>query len=74
MRLNTGRIKLHSAMKTLAYRWDDTKPGWNDPVCREFEEQYYLPLEQQVAATLRAIDRMAQVLEQVHRDLEEPPV
>lgn len=72
MKLSTGRIKLHSAMKVLAHRWDDTKPGWNDPVCQEFEEQYVLPLDQQVASTLRAIDRLSQVLEQLHHDLEEP--
>lgn len=71
MKLSTGRIKLHTSMKTLRTRWDTIKPGWNDPVCKDFEETVVEPLGQQVATTIRAIDRLAQVLEQVQHDLSE---
>lgn len=71
MKLSTGRIKLNSAMKALALRWEQTQPGWNDPVCHEFEETYYEPLAEQVGATLRAIDRLAEVIEKVYFELEE---
>jgi len=69
VKLSTGRIKLHSAMKTLKARWETTQTDWNDAVSREFEENTFVPLEQQVAATLRAIDRLAQAIEQLHAQL-----
>jgi uncharacterized protein YukE len=69
MKLSTGRIKLNSTMKTLKARWEDIKPGWNDAVCKDFEEQYLAPLEQQVAATVRATDRLSQSLEDAQRQL-----
>jgi hypothetical protein len=70
MKLTTGRIKLNSAMKTLAQDWEDTKPGWNDPVCQKFEEDYMEPLAEQVKTTLRAIDRLSEVVEKVYQALE----
>lgn len=69
MKLSTGRIKLHSAMKTLKSRWETIKPGWHDPVSQDIDEKLFVPLEQQVATTLRAIDRLAQVLDQAQHDL-----
>jgi hypothetical protein len=69
MKLSTGRIKLNSTMKTLKAHWEAIKPGWNDPVCQDFEEHYLIPLEQQVAATVRATDRLAQSLEEAQRQL-----
>lgn len=69
MKLSTGRIKLHSTMKTLHLHWERIKPGWNDAVCKEFEENCLEPLGQEVAATLRGIDRLAQVLEKVEQEL-----
>jgi hypothetical protein len=69
MKLSTGRIKLNSAMKTLKARWEAIKPGWNDPVCQDFEEHFVDPLAQQVAATVRATDRLAQSLEEAQRQL-----
>jgi hypothetical protein len=69
MKLSTGRIKLNTAIKTLKARWEEIKPGWNDPVCQDFEEHYVDPLALQVAATIRATDRLAQSLEDVQRQL-----
>jgi hypothetical protein len=69
MKLSTGRIKLNSTIKTLKTHWEATKPGWNDPVCQDFEEHYLVPLEQQVSATVRATDRLAQILDDAHKQL-----
>ncbi|MBY0524667.1 MAG: hypothetical protein K2R98_14785 [Gemmataceae bacterium] len=69
MKLSTGRIKLHSTMKTLHLHWQTIKPGWNDPVCQEFEENTLVPLAQEVASTLRAIDRLAQVFDKAQQEL-----
>jgi hypothetical protein len=67
MKLSTGRIKINSTMKTLKAHWEATKPGWNDPVCQDFEEHFLVPLEQQAAATVRATDRLAQSLDEAQQ-------
>ncbi len=70
MRLSTGRIQLNASLKALLLRWEETKPGWNDPVCQSLEEEFVEPLGQHVAATVRAIDRLAQMVDRVYRELE----
>jgi hypothetical protein len=55
-------------MKTLVVRWEETKESWNDPVSRDFEANFWAPLESQVPLTLRAIDRLDQVLLRVKQD------
>jgi len=70
MKLSTGRIKLNSALKELARHWEDTTEVWTDAVRRDFEANYYAPLTEQVGATLRAIDRLAEVIEKVYQELQ----
>jgi hypothetical protein len=60
--------KVHLAMKVLKERWDDTKAKWHDPVSKVFEEQHLGPLEDQIVATLRAIDRLGHNLRDARRD------
>ena len=60
--LNAGKAKLAFALKTLLLHWDETKAGWNDPVCKVFEQQYLEPLEPKVAVALRGIERLNQIL------------
>jgi len=60
--LSTGRTKLDGAMKTLRLRWQEVQEAWNDPVRHDFEEHYWAPVEPAIAATLRAIDRLDQIL------------
>jgi hypothetical protein len=66
--LDTGRYQLYSCWKTLQERWEHTDRYWRDPVRQQFEEQYWLPLEPAVLATLTAIDRLAQVLVQARNE------
>ncbi len=68
MSLSTGRDKLHSSMKTLRQRWDETRSLWDDLVSQELEETFWAPLESQVPAALRAIDQLDQVLRKVRND------
>jgi hypothetical protein len=70
MKLSTGRIKLNSAMKTLAVHWEKTQAQWRDPVSERFHEEYYEPLAEQVHTTLRAIDRLGEVIERVYQELQ----
>lgn len=68
MALSTGRSKLHDAHKTLRAHWEAVEGVWKDSVRRDFEDNYWKPLEPEIHATLRGIDRLAQVLQQVHND------
>ncbi len=62
MSLDTGSSKVNLAMKGLRFRWEETKGHWKDSVSRDFETNYWISLENQVLATLRVIDRLAQAM------------
>jgi hypothetical protein len=68
MSLSTGSSKLNRALKDLRLRWDETKAQWNDPVSQAFEDNQTAPLEMQILATLRAIDRLARIIDQVRQE------
>jgi hypothetical protein len=68
--LDTGWTDLNAALKTLRERWEDLKPQWDDVVRRDFEEHFWVPLENQVRAALRGIERLAPVLLKVQKDCE----
>ncbi|MBS1252572.1 MAG: hypothetical protein MAG451_01613 [Anaerolineales bacterium] len=42
---------------------------WNDPVRRRFEKEYWMPLERQVQATQREMERLARVISQARRSV-----
>ena len=68
MSLSAGSSKLNLALKDLRLRWEETKTRWKDPVSEAFEENHWRPLEMQVQATLRAIDRLGQELGWARQD------
>jgi hypothetical protein len=68
MSLSTGSGKLNLALKALRVHWEETKATWNDPVSQAFDESHWTPLEMQVLAALRAIDRLARELDQAKKE------
>jgi hypothetical protein len=68
MNLNIGWTELNSSMKTLRVCWDETKAHWDDTVQEDFEKNFWDPLDQQVRATLRGIERLAPSLIKLRRD------
>ncbi len=70
MSLQDGRGRLYSALETLRAHWDQTEPHWRDTMKAQFVEQILLPLQEQTAAALQAIDRMDVILHQMRRDCE----
>ena len=62
MNLSAGWTELNGALKSMRQQWEDVKAHWNDGVAHSFEEDRWTPLEDQVVATLRAIDRLAPLL------------
>lgn len=69
--LDTGRARLYTAHKTLREKWETAKLHWQDSVRKDFEEHQLDPLEPRLAHLLTAIDRLAQVLNQVNNDCRE---
>lgn len=65
--LNDTAAELRDAWQRLGQLWDDVKTAWNDPVRWDFERQYWTPLESQVQATQRELERLAQVIAQAQR-------
>lgn len=68
MNLNSGWTELNAALKTLREHWEEVQRAWDDAVRRDFEEKHYRPLEAQVLATLRAMDRLAPILRRAQRE------
>ena len=70
MKIDAGRGKLFDAHKTIRHRWDAVADTWNDPVRVEFEATVWKPLDDLTAESLRAIDRLASILNQCRRACE----
>ncbi len=68
MSLSSGAGKLHLALKDLRQHWEEAQAHWSDPVSQAFDENHYRPLEGQLLATLRALDRLAQILDQARKE------
>jgi hypothetical protein len=66
--LNTGWTELNTALKTLREQWEEVKLHWQDAVSQEFEENFCNPLEDQVRATLRGIERLSPALVQMQNE------
>ncbi len=68
MSLSAGSGKLNHSLKELRRRWEETKAHWNDSVSQSFEDNHVAPLEMQLLATLREMDRLGQAIDQARRD------
>ena len=68
MSLTTTSISLADGLKTADRLWEDARAGWDDPVSRAFESNYWLPLKTQVEATLSALDRLAPILARAQQE------
>jgi hypothetical protein len=68
MSLTTASISLADGLKTTGTLWEEARSGWDDPVSRDFENNYWLPLKNQVEATLSALDRLAPILARALHD------
>jgi hypothetical protein len=67
MKVDAGRGKLYDAQKVLRHRWDEVSEKWTDHIRDEFKEKVWEPLDQYTSEGLRAIDRLAQILNECRR-------
>ncbi|HEV3119968.1 MAG TPA: hypothetical protein VGY58_23105 [Gemmataceae bacterium] len=68
MHLSSSSMELNGGLKDLRALWETTKDVWNDPVRIVFEEQHYVPLEHSVLGAIRAIERLAPVMEKCQHE------
>jgi hypothetical protein len=66
--LATSRARLQGAVKELLVQWEAAKAKWDDPMSREIEKRYLLPLEPRVRNTLAAMEKMEATLARARRD------
>jgi hypothetical protein len=59
MEMGTSWTQLNNSFKVLRAHWDNLKEDWRDQAQEDFETRYWNPMEAQVKAVLRAMDRLA---------------
>ncbi len=59
MELGTSWTQLNNSLKVLQAHWVSVGTVWQDQAHEDFEIRYWNPLEAQVKAVLRAMDRLA---------------
>ena len=65
-----ARGSLENAIKELMIKWTQTKASWDDPMSRSFEEKFLQHLQMDMRNAVSAMDQMAVLLAQIHRDCE----
>jgi hypothetical protein len=64
-----GSHRLKNSLAALQEHWRQVEPGWDDSVRRRFEERYLLPLDPAADAARVGMQKLAEVLDRVRRDL-----
>ena len=73
MRFGGNRSQLYDAQKTARARWEDVQTIWHDETTRDFDENTWQPLDQQVSDALRAIDQLSVMFAQIRGECEFQP-
>jgi hypothetical protein len=60
---------IQSSWQPLKPKWEATKSVWDDPVSREFEEKFMVPLAEQINQTESALEYLANVIDQAKRNV-----
>lgn len=63
--------RFQRATARLREKWAEAQSQWNDQTSRDFEKAYLQPLPARITLTVAAIQKMADVLQQAVRDLED---
>lgn len=68
MSLTTTSMSLADGLKTANILWEDARADWDDPVALSFENDYWMPLKNQVEAALGALERLAPILARAQQE------
>jgi hypothetical protein len=63
-----GSTKLQYALKNLRKHWEEAQEGWSDQVREDFDDKHMKPMESQVSAAMRSMDRLGEVLAKMRKD------
>jgi hypothetical protein len=64
-----GSSRVKHAIRALREHWLGVEPLWDDAVGRRFEERHLAPLDPATDAALIGMQKLAEVLDRVRRDL-----
>jgi len=64
-----GSNRLKHAIRALREHWLTTESTWNDSVRQRFEDRYLKPLDPATDAAVIGMQKFAEVLDRVRRDL-----
>ena len=67
--LNIATNELQDSWRRLCQQWHWTMQIWNDRVLRQFEKEFWQPLEVQVTVTQRQLEQLAHVISNAHRNV-----
>jgi hypothetical protein len=71
--ITDSRTKLRYAAEKLWLKWEDTRSEWNDGASRDFERDHLLPLEPKLAAALRAMSLLSEVMQRAELECRRDP-
>ncbi|MCH2202681.1 MAG: hypothetical protein MK102_11975 [Fuerstiella sp.] len=60
--------RLTDALTRLELTWQQTKEHWSDPVSQTVEENYLVPIHNQVSLMLNAVNQISEVMGQAERE------
>jgi hypothetical protein len=66
--LNASYASLNHAFKDMRLLWAQTQDQWKDSVSESFAREHWEPLETDVLAALRAMDRISPILLKMQQD------
>lgn len=69
--LQSGAGQLKDATQKLSLAWQTVREAWRDQQAQRFEEKYVVPMLEELAAVMPAIDQMSATLMAAKRALEE---
>ncbi len=64
-----GTNRLKHALRSLREHWEATEVTWNDSVRHRFEDRHLKPLGPATDAAVIGLQKFAEVLDRVRRDL-----
>jgi len=60
--------RLEDALKHLEHAWQNTKEHWSDSVSQKVEDEYLVPLHNQVVLMRDAVGRLSDVMGHAERE------
>lgn len=60
--------RLQDALTRLEHAWQQTREDWSDPVSETVEEDYLVPLHNQVSMMLDAVNKISEVMGRAERE------